>query len=99
EDAEADPYLPKPDLHVHDAGLSTYRTEPWYWLGVVPPIRSVTITASWPQIGLASTPMALTFLDREPASPAHDETRHTQIQGGPAGADGLAPGSGSSGEC
>ncbi|NDV10847.1 serine/threonine protein kinase [Rhodococcus sp. IEGM 248] len=54
-DAEADPYLPRPDVHACDAGLSVYRTEPRYWLGTPPTVRSVTLTAEWPQIGLPAT--------------------------------------------
>lgn len=54
-DAEADPYLPRPDVHACDAGRSVYRTEPRYWLGTPPIVRSVTLTAGWPQIGLPAT--------------------------------------------
>ncbi|MFZ2173069.1 MAG: hypothetical protein WAW17_03360 [Rhodococcus sp. (in: high G+C Gram-positive bacteria)] len=37
-DAEADPYLPRPDITTGSAGLTAYRTEPRSWLGIAPSI-------------------------------------------------------------
>ncbi|MFZ2176296.1 MAG: serine/threonine protein kinase [Rhodococcus sp. (in: high G+C Gram-positive bacteria)] len=54
-EAQADAYLPRPDIATSCAGLTAYRTEPRYWLGIPPPVRAVTLTAGWPQIGLAPT--------------------------------------------
>ncbi|UZG55272.1 serine/threonine protein kinase [Rhodococcus opacus] len=63
--AVADPYLTRPDLRASTAGLCTYRTEPQYWLDTPAPVRAVTLTAEWAQIGLQPTvaTLALTRLD------------------------------------
>ena len=53
--AVADPYLPRPDLQATATGICTYRSEPLYWLPVPPPVRTVTLTAEWPQIGLPAS--------------------------------------------
>ncbi|WP_009473118.1 serine/threonine protein kinase [Rhodococcus sp. JVH1] len=66
--AVADPYLAHPDLQACTAGLCTYRTEPQYWIDTPAPVRSVTLTAGWPQIGLAPTVATLTLARRDHAS-------------------------------
>lgn len=69
--AVADPYLARPDLQACTAGLCTYRTEPQYWIDTPTPVRSVTLTAEWPQIGLQPTvaTLALARLDQATRNP------------------------------
>ncbi|MFD9666979.1 serine/threonine protein kinase [Rhodococcus sp. NPDC059968] len=69
--AVADPYLARPDLQACTAGLCTYRTEPQYWIDTPTPVRSVTLTAEWPRIGLAPTAatLALARLDQATRNP------------------------------
>ncbi|MGW5152988.1 serine/threonine protein kinase [Rhodococcus koreensis] len=66
--AVADPYLARPDLRAGTAGRCVYRTEPQYWIDPPQPVRSVTLTAEWPRIGLAPTVAALTLARRDHAS-------------------------------
>ncbi|MFD9664389.1 serine/threonine protein kinase [Rhodococcus sp. NPDC059968] len=54
----ADPYCARPDIQASAAGMCTYRTEPQYWIGTDTddsPVRSLTLTAEWRQIGLNPT--------------------------------------------
>ncbi|TQC44485.1 serine/threonine protein kinase [Rhodococcus sp. WS4] len=69
--AVADPYLARPNLQACTAELCTYLTEPQYWLDTPAPVRSVTLTAEWQQIGLAPTVSTLTLarLDQATRNP------------------------------
>ncbi|MFD9668400.1 serine/threonine protein kinase [Rhodococcus sp. NPDC059968] len=69
--AVADPYLARPDLQACTAGRCMYRTEPQYWIDTPAPVRSVTLTAEWPQIGLRPTvaTLALARLDHAARNP------------------------------
>ncbi|GAF45464.1 hypothetical protein [Rhodococcus wratislaviensis] len=62
--ALADPYCARPAIQASVAGMCTYHTEPQYWIGtdiVDAPVRSLTLTAEWRQIGLKPTIATLTL--------------------------------------
>ncbi|MDV7246749.1 MULTISPECIES: serine/threonine protein kinase [Rhodococcus] len=65
----ADPFLPTPDVQGCAGGLCTYRTEPRYWLGERPPVRALTITAQWRQIGLPHTMAVVALASIDEVSP------------------------------
>ncbi|PBC35043.1 hypothetical protein CJ179_50085 [Rhodococcus sp. ACS1] len=55
----ADPFQPTPDSGLEGSG--PYRTTPQYWIGTYPTTGSLTVTASWPQVGLHPTSFTLTL--------------------------------------
>lgn len=55
----ADPFHAVPDSGPEESG--PYRTTPQYWIGTYPPTGSLTLTTSWPQVGLHPTSVTLTL--------------------------------------
>ena len=55
----ADPFHPVPDSGLEGSG--PYRTTPQYWIGTYPTTGSLTVTTSWPQVGLHPTSVILTL--------------------------------------
>ncbi|QSE86139.1 MAG: hypothetical protein EOP25_12080 [Rhodococcus sp. (in: high G+C Gram-positive bacteria)] len=55
----ADPFHPVPDSGLEGSG--PYRTTPQYWIGTYPTTGSLTVTTSWPQVGLRPTSVTLTL--------------------------------------
>ncbi len=55
----ADPFRPVPDTGLEGSG--PYRTTPQYWIGTYPTTGSLTVTTSWPQVGLHPTSVTLTL--------------------------------------
>ena len=59
----ADPLHPVPDSDSASGpeGSGPYRTTPQYWIGTYPTTGSLTVTTSWPQVGLHPTSVTLTL--------------------------------------
>ncbi|KXF52880.1 hypothetical protein AXA44_46395 [Rhodococcus sp. SC4] len=55
----ADPFHPTPDSGLEGSG--PYRTTPQYWIGTYPTTGSLTVTTSWPQVGLHPISFTLTL--------------------------------------
>ncbi|MFD9669503.1 hypothetical protein ACFWAY_49505 [Rhodococcus sp. NPDC059968] len=55
----ADPF--HPILEPDPEGSGPYRTSPQYWIGTYPTTGSLTVTTSWPQVGLHPTSVTLTL--------------------------------------
>ncbi|ABG99537.1 hypothetical protein RHA1_ro08493 (plasmid) [Rhodococcus jostii RHA1] len=55
----ADPFHPVPDSGPEGSG--PYRTTPQHWIGTYPTTGSLTVTTSWPQVGLHPTSVTLTL--------------------------------------